>query len=82
MNLITRHAKVEDAPIIGEAERKIAEVPGFFFSEPSELRDENVVNTITAFSFKKKKAAVYLIAESEGKSLTALHSCNGLLKRK
>ncbi len=64
MNIIIRHAKVEDAHAIAEAEREIAQEPGFFCSQPSELTDENVVNTILAFH--RDKTGVYLVAEYEG----------------
>lgn len=40
MTVTIRHAKVEDAHIIAEAEREIAKEPGFFCSQPSELTDE------------------------------------------
>lgn len=64
MNIIIRHARIEDAHAIGEAERQIAEEPGFFCSEPSELTDESVINTIISFSRNGK--GVYLVAEHEG----------------
>lgn len=57
------HAKVEDAHSIAEAERQIAQKPGFLCSQPSELTDENVANTI--LSFLKNKTGVYLVAQSE-----------------
>lgn len=64
MNIIVRHAKVEDAHVIAEAERNIAQVPGFFCSQPSELTDENVANTISGF--QRDNSGVYLVAEYEG----------------
>lgn len=64
MTVIIRHAKVEDAHVIAEAEREIAKEPGFFCSQPSELTDENVINTI--LDFIKDKTGVYLLAEYEG----------------
>jgi RimJ/RimL family protein N-acetyltransferase len=64
MNIIIRHAQLEDAHIIAEAERQIAQTPGFFCSEPHELTDENVANTI--LSFLKDNKGVYLVAENEG----------------
>jgi hypothetical protein len=65
MTVTIRHAKVEDAHVIAEAEREIAKEPGFFCSQPSELTDENVANTIS--TFLKDKTGVYLLAECEGK---------------
>lgn len=64
MNIVIRYARLEDAHIIAEAERQIAQVPGFFCSEPSELSDEKVASTIAAFL--KHKKGVYLVAEHEG----------------
>lgn len=64
MNIIIRHAKVEDAHAIAEAERQIAQNPGFLCSQPFELSDANVANTI--LSFLKDKKGVYLVAEQEG----------------
>lgn len=58
-----RHAEIEDAHVIAEAEREIAKKPGFFCSQPSELTDENVINTIS--DFIKNKTGVYLVAEYE-----------------
>lgn len=65
MIVTIRHAKIEDAHVIAEAEREIAKQPGFFCSQPSELTDENVINTIS--SFKKSKTGVYLVAEYQNK---------------
>lgn len=59
-----RQATLRDANAIVEAERAIAEEPGFFCSLPSELTIENVINTITAF---KDGNGLYLVAESDGK---------------
>lgn len=64
MNIIIRQAKVEDAHVIAEAEREIAKEPGFFCSQPSELTDDNVANSILAFL--KNPSRVYLVAEYEG----------------
>ncbi len=61
MLVTIRHAKIEDAHVMAEAEREIAKKPGFFCSQPSELTDENVTNTI--LDFIKNKTGVYLIAE-------------------
>lgn len=61
MNIEIRHAKIEDAHSIAEAERQIAQAPGFFCSSPSELTDENVAKTI--LSFLKDNTGVYFVAE-------------------
>lgn len=63
MVITIRYAQLEDAHAIGAAEREIAKVPGFFCSQPSELSDENVLNTISACLRDKK--GVYLVAECE-----------------
>lgn len=62
MSINIRSARIEDAHAIAEAERQIAQKPGFFCSQPSELTDENVAHTIA--SFQKDKKGVYLVAES------------------
>lgn len=59
-----RQATLEDAEAIVNAERLIAEEPGYFCSNPSELTVENVINTIAAF---KDGKGLYLVAESDGK---------------
>ncbi|MBA3721419.1 MAG: GNAT family N-acetyltransferase [Parachlamydiaceae bacterium] len=64
MELNIREAKIEEAHTIAQAEREIAQEPGLFCSMPSELTDENVVNTISTFI--KNKKGIYLVAELEG----------------
>ena len=64
MDIKIRHAQVEDAHAIAEAERQIASQSGFFCSQPSELTDENVLNTIS--SFIKDENGVYFVAEHKG----------------
>jgi ribosomal protein S18 acetylase RimI-like enzyme len=64
MTTTIRQAKVEDAPCIAEAEREIAQEPGYFCSQPSELSDQRVKDTIS--KFLKHKAGIYLVAECEG----------------
>lgn len=59
-----RSATLEDANTIVEAERTIAEEPGYFCSQPSELTIENVINTITS---AKNGNGLYLVAEFDGK---------------
>lgn len=64
MKIAIRQAQIEDAQAIAQAEREIAQEPGYFCSQPSELTDENVVNTI--LQFRKNKNGVYLVAEYQG----------------
>lgn len=63
MNINIRQAQLEDAHILGEAEREIAEEPGFFCSQPSELKDENIAKAILTCS--KSSTGVFLVAVYE-----------------
>ncbi len=63
MNITIRHAAISDAHAIADAEREIAKEPGFLCSQPFELTDENVINTISAFL--KNKNGVYFVAENK-----------------
>ncbi len=65
MSIIIRKAKVEDAHAILIAQQKIAETPGYFCSQPSEMSEENVVKTIRQLSELEK--GFYLVAEHDGK---------------
>lgn len=60
MTVMIRKAKVEDAKSIVSAEQDIAQEPGYFCSESSELSEENVRKTI------QSPRGVYLVAEKEG----------------
>lgn len=57
MNVIIRKAELRDASIIAKAEKEIAKEPGFFCSQPSELCEQNVKNTIESSS------CIYFVAE-------------------
>lgn len=59
-----RHARIEDAHIIGEAQRTIAKEPGLFCSQPFELTDQNIERSIA--EFLEKKNSVFFVAECEG----------------
>ncbi len=61
MDIIIRNAKVEDAQSIVQAEQEIAQVPGYFCSQPSELSEENVKKTIS--NIDENGDGVYLVAE-------------------
>lgn len=61
MKLNIRQAKLEDAHLIAEAERAIAQTPGFFCSIPSELTDESVINSIQAAL--NDQTGFYLLAD-------------------
>ncbi len=43
-----RKAQIEDAQAIVTAEQEIAQTPGYFCSQPSELSEQNVIKTIKA----------------------------------
>lgn len=60
MNITIRKAELRDAASIIKAEQEIAQEPGFFCSQPSELSEQNVKNTIESSN------AVYFVAECNG----------------
>jgi len=60
MNAIIRKAELRDAASIVRAEQEIAQEPGFFCSQPSELSEQNVKNTI------ESSHGVYFVAECNG----------------
>ena len=65
LNITIRKAKIEDAHVILTAEQEIAETPGYFCSQPSELSEQNVIKTIKSLAESEK--GIYLVAEREGK---------------
>ena len=65
MNTTIRKATVEDAHAIVTAEKEIAETPGYFCSQPSELSEQNVIKTISSLADSEK--GIYLVAERDGK---------------
>ena len=60
MNAIIRKAELRDAASIVRAEQEIAREPGFFCSQPSELSEQNVKNTIESSN------GIYFVAECNG----------------
>ena len=60
MTLTIRPAKIGDAPFIVAAEKEIAQEPGYFCSQPSELSELAVKQTIESIR------GIYLVAEREG----------------
>lgn len=60
MNITIRKAELQDALCIVEAEREIAQEPGHFCSQPSELNEKAVIQTI------QDSQSIYLVAEHEG----------------
>jgi len=63
VSVTIRHAKIEDAHVIANAEREIAQTPGFLCSLPSELTDDVIAHTIS--TFLQEKTGIYLVAEHE-----------------
>lgn len=59
--MLVRPAKSDDAPMISKAEQEIALEPGLFCSQPAELGEEAVRNTIAS------KEGVYLVVEKDGR---------------
>ena len=63
--LTIRPARVEDAPVLAQAERAITATPGFLVSQPHELSDERFAQKI-AFLDSADNGR-YLVAEAEGR---------------
>lgn len=59
MPITIRPAKIEDSKAIVHAEKEIALEPGIFCSQPSELKEESVIQSIS-------KGIIYLVAEENG----------------
>jgi ribosomal protein S18 acetylase RimI-like enzyme len=60
VKITIRKAEVKDALCLVEAEKEIAQEPGYFCSQPSELDEKAVIETI------QSPKSVYLVAEYEG----------------
>ena len=60
MNVTVRKAELKDTASIVKAEQEIAQEPGFFCSQPSELSEENVKKTIESSN------GIYFVAECNG----------------
>lgn len=65
MNTTIRKAKIEDAHAIVTAEKEIAETPGYFCSQPSELSEQNVIQMIS--SLAESEMEIYLVTKRDGK---------------
>jgi putative acetyltransferase len=63
--MVIRSARLEDAPVLAEAERTIAATPGFLVSHPSELTDERFAQKIAALD--RADNGRYLVAETAGR---------------
>ena len=62
-----RDARVEDAPVLVEAEQTIASRPGFLASRPEELLEVNFRSMIEKLTGRDD--GEYLVAESQGRLL-------------
>jgi ribosomal protein S18 acetylase RimI-like enzyme len=62
--LTIRPARIEDAPILAQAERAIAATPGFLASQPAELTDERLAQKIAALG--RADNGCFLVAEAAG----------------
>lgn len=62
--LTIRPARVDDAPVLAEAERTIAATPGLLVSQPAELTNERFAQKIAALGGADNGR--YLVAESAG----------------
>jgi putative acetyltransferase len=60
-----RPARIEDAPILAQAERTIAATPGFLVSHPDELGDERFAQKIALLAAADNGR--YLVAEADGR---------------
>lgn len=59
MNITIRKAEIKDALCIVLAEREIAQEPGYFCSQPSQLDEKTVILTI------QSPQNIYLVTEDE-----------------
>jgi putative acetyltransferase len=59
-----RQARIEDAPLLAQAEREIAKEPGFLVSRPHELKDEKFAAKIAELATSENGR--YLVAEKDG----------------
>src|SRR5689334_12969085 len=62
--LTIRPARLEDAPVLAQAERTIAATPGLLASQPAELTDERFAQKIAALS--RADNGHFLVAEADG----------------
>ena len=60
-----REGRITDASALAEAQRKIAEKPGFLVSRPHELTDEKFKNWLTTLT--RAENATCLVAEKDGR---------------
>lgn len=58
-----RQARLEDAAVLAQAERDIAQTPGFLVSRPHELMDDKFASKITQLATAEN--GLYLVAEKD-----------------
>lgn len=64
LGIIIRKAEIKDARAIVLAAREIAAIPGYFCSQPDEINEQTVIETINTLEDAQK--GIYLVAEIEG----------------
>jgi hypothetical protein len=64
MKATIRKATIEEALAIFTAEKEIAATPGYFYSQPNELSEQNVIKTIKFLTESRK--GICLVAERDG----------------
>lgn len=64
LSVVIRRARVEDAPALAEAERRIARTPGFLVSRPHELTDPKFAEKIAELGASEN--GCYLVATHDG----------------
>lgn len=63
-NYTIRKARLEDAPLLANAEREITRIPGRLASRPEEIKEENVREKISSLS--ANSSGIYLVIEKNG----------------
>lgn len=64
VQITIRQARPEDAPLLAQAEREIAQTPGMLVSQPNELSDAQFLAMIDKLASGKN--GIYLVAECDG----------------
>lgn len=59
-----RKAQIDDAPLLAEAEREIAKIPGRLASRPHEIKDEDVSKKISILD--RSDSGIFVVIEADG----------------
>jgi putative acetyltransferase len=65
MELAIRPARLDDAPVLADAQRTIAATPGLLAMRPDEVTDERIAQRITALD--RADNGRFLVAEADGR---------------